>query len=409
MRSGSEAPRRMSGSEAPRRTPRLRVVLVTRRFWPLVGGAEMVMANLAEAMRQLGAETQIVTAQWERTWPTEVIHREAPVHRIPQPQRRAWGTFVYMRGLTRWLRRHRDQFDAVCVSMLKHSAYVAAGCAAKENFPLLLRAEGGGETGDSHWQQTARLGRRIAKRCQRQTVVAPSQQIVEELTGSGYSQQRVHYVPNGVAVLEPLADRNAARLSLGEANHDLLALDHAPVAAFTGRLSRKKGLFELIAAWRLVVQQHPNAKLWLVGEGDDRDALFQQVKDLELNSRVLLPGAFDDVSEVLQAADIFVLPSHEEGMSLSLLEAMAAGRPVVASDIPGNRAIVSSGVEGLLTPLGDVPKLAEAIIQMFNDPHRGRFGEAGRKLVAEKFSLQQCAAKHLELLESMASVREAAS
>ena len=379
---------------------RLRVILVTRRFWPLVGGAEMVMANLAVAMRTLGAETKIVTAQWERNWPSDVVHRETPIHRIAQSHRRGWGTFVYMRGLTRWLRKHRSQFDAVCVSMLKHSAYVAAGCALRAGFPLLLRAEGGGDTGDCHWQQNARFGRRIQRRCKQHLVVAPSQQIVEELHAADYAPERTQFVPNGVNV-PASGDRYAARLSLAEANRDLLALEDAPVAVFTGRLSRKKGLFELVDAWTQVVASQPQARLWLVGEGEDREQLFQAIKDRDLQGQVLLPGAFDDVTDVLQAADLFVLPSHEEGMSLSLLEAMAAGLPVVASDIPGNRQLIESGKQGLLTPVGQAKPLADAILQIMTDSHARRFGEAGRCLVQNQYSLERCAERHLELLESL--------
>jgi glycosyltransferase involved in cell wall biosynthesis len=285
--------------------------------------------------------------------------------------------------------------------MLKHSAYVAIRQASRGAFPVLLRAEGGGETGDVFWQRHARFGRRICRQCQQGTVVAPSQQIVDELLQAGYDRGRVHYVPNGVAVSPRIGDRNAARLALADANRDLLALDDAPVAAFTGRLSRKKGLFELVRAWAAVVQAKPNAKLWLVGEGDDRETLFQMVKDLDLQGRVLMPGAFDDVGEVLQAADLFVLPSHEEGMSLSLLEAMAAGCPVVASDIPGNRTLVEHDVHGQLTPVGDVAALAGAILRTIDATDRRRWGEAGRTLVRQRYSLQQCAARHLQLIEAM--------
>lgn len=376
----------------------LRVALVTRRFWPLVGGAEMVMANLAAAMRRLGAETEIVTAQWERDWPREVVHREVPVHRIPQPRRRGWGTFRYMAGLSRWLRHHRDNYDAICVSMLKHSAYVAVRQALRDGTPVLLRAEGGGDTGDCHWQQSARFGGRIRRHCQRAMVVAPSQQIYNELIAADYPSEQTHYVPNGVDIPPTLEDRNAARLALADANRDLLALDDAPVATYTGRLTRKKGLFDLVRAWAKVVEQRPEARLWLVGEGEDREPLYQLVKDLDLQGRVLLPGAFDTVDEVLQAADLFVLPSHEEGMSLSLLEAMAAGRPVVASDIPGNQALIDHNVHGLLTPPRDVNALGATLLQMLGDAERDRFGRAAHQRVVDHYSLDRCAKRHLELL-----------
>ena len=79
----------------------LRLALVTRRFWPLVGGAEMVMANLAEELTRQGHQVQIVTAQWHPNWPKQISHRGIPVIRLPNPSLRGWGTVCYMMALGR--------------------------------------------------------------------------------------------------------------------------------------------------------------------------------------------------------------------------------------------------------------------------------------------------------------------
>ncbi|MCP3694380.1 MAG: hypothetical protein GY917_19400, partial [Planctomycetaceae bacterium] len=84
----------------------LRSVLVTRRFWPLVGGAEMVMANLGAEFQQRALPCQILTAQWEASWPVEVVHREVPVVRLRNPRQRIWGTLRYLRSLANWLKAH---------------------------------------------------------------------------------------------------------------------------------------------------------------------------------------------------------------------------------------------------------------------------------------------------------------
>ncbi len=137
----------------------LRLVFVMRRYWPLVGGAEMVMANLASELRERGATVTIVTAQWHADWPQEVVHREVPVVRLPNPLQRGWGTLRYMLAFSGWLRKHRDEFDLVYVSMLKHDAHAAVGALARSQIPVVLRAEGGGPAGDCQWQHTARLDR----------------------------------------------------------------------------------------------------------------------------------------------------------------------------------------------------------------------------------------------------------
>lgn len=383
----------------------LRLALVTRRFWPMVGGAEMVMSNLAVEFQRLGARPTIVTARWQPDWPQEVVHREAPVVRLPNPRTRAWGTLRYMHALSRWLRQNAKELDGVLVSMLKHSAYVAVGEFQRQEIPVVVRAEGAGESGDCAWHKQARFGTRIRRRVQQaDAFVAPSQAIVREMQEAGFASDRLHFLPNGVPIPERCTPkrREEARLALGDANHDLQCPPDAPVVVFTGRLHRAKGLFELVKAFRTVAEKKRGARLWLIGEGPDREKLYRAIIDAGLHQVVSLPGVFDDIDEVLQAADLFVLPSHEEGMSLSLLEAMAAELPVVASDIPGNRALVEPNRHGVLTPVGNVAALSEAILLLLSDRERASaLAAEARRRVSENFSLRRSAEQHLELIERM--------
>ena len=383
----------------------LRLALVTRRFWPLVGGAEMVMSNLATELRGQGAQVTIVTAQWEPNWPTDVVHREVPVVRLPNPPQRAWGTLRYMMALHRWLRSHEQKLDLVYVSMLKHDAYAAIGALSDTKVPVVLRAEGGGETGDCHWQATARFGLRIRRRChQADAAIAPSPAILDEMLAAGFPAARTMQVPNGVAVDEPrtLAHRAAARFALADSNPDLAAADLAPVAVYTGRLHEAKGLHDLIKAWPIVLRRWPQAKLWLIGDGPEREELYEQILDLGLHGFIVMPGTFDDVQDVLNAADVFVLPSYQEGMSVSLLEAMAAGVPVVATDIPGNRLIVRHDRHGLLVPPRDPARLAQAIHDVFSQPQASQArAAAAHQRVRDEFSLSHMAQTHLELFQEL--------
>lgn len=409
-----------------------RLALVTRRFWPLVGGAEIVMSNLATQFAREGADVRILTARWEPHWPAEVVHREVPVVRLPHPHQRGWGTLRYMLALARWLRRNQDRLDLVYVSMLKHDAYSAVGALRGTRVPVVLRAEGAGATGDCHWHRTARFGRRILRRCLlADAVVGPSPVIIDELRAAGFEHSRVHFIPNGVAVERVAretieegaegkheegggtaglhdAERRAAleetRLAMAEANTDLQLPQGARLVVYTGRLHAGKGLFELIRAWRAVVARIPLARLWLIGEGPDRDELFETVLDQQVRASVMMPGAFDDVTDLLAAADLFVLPSYEEGMSLSLLEAMAAGVPVVATDIPGNRVLVTHQQHGLLVPRGDEQALATAIVKQLEQTRLARhYAQAARERVRAEYSLERTAQRHAELFDRLIS------
>jgi glycosyltransferase involved in cell wall biosynthesis len=373
--------------------------MITRRFWPLVGGGEMVMANLACEFKKLGAQPTILTAQWDTTWPLQIDHREIPVQRLPNPAQRGWGTYIYMDALSRWLRHNASQYDAVLVSMLKHSAYAAIGACRKIEHPVLLRVEGGGETGDCAWHESARFGKRIRRRCQQAAaIVTPSQATYDEALGAGFKSSTLHHIPNGVAVeLGSAVDKATIRLRLHEINHDLSCDPDTKIALFTGRLTHKKGLFELVSAWQSIAERVPNSQLWLVGEGPDRDQLSKKIRDLDLVGRVVMPGTFDDVEDFLAAADAFTLPSYTEGLSLSLLEAMAHRLPVIASDIVGNRQLIVDGTHGRLVPAQAVESLAAAIFETFSNDNQQQV-DAAESRVATQFSLTDMAQTHLDLL-----------
>lgn len=386
-----------------------RVVLVSRRFWPLFGGAEAVMADLAVGLREAGADVTVLTAQWERNWPAEVSHRGVRVVRIAQPRLRFWGTWRYLRGLETWLRQHRAEYDLAYVSMLKHDAYAAVSVGRELKFPVVLRVEGAGLTGDVHWQLNANFGRRIRSRCYKaDAFVAMSDAIERELISAGYPRQRLCRIPNAVRVGPQCSakQRDEARQALGE-THPLLAMSQqAPVAVYTGRLQAGKGLETLIEAWSRVAAKRPDARLWIVGDGPERAALWRQIDDAGLDGRVVLAGSFDTVDDFLAAADLFILPSLEEGMSRALLEAMAAGLPVVATDIAGNRTLVENDVQGLLVPVHDAEALAQAIDRVWNDSAlANRLGAAARERVQKEFSLDQQVRAHLDLFAGLIKER----
>ena len=383
----------------------LRVALITRRFWPLVGGKERVMATLADELRQSGAKPVVLTAQWDSHWPVEIDHSGTPVVRLPQPQIRGWGTIRYLWSLSRWLKSHRHELDAVVVSSLNYDAYAAVVALAGTTIPVILRAETTGPTGDSQWQREMQFGSRIKSRCQQAAaIVASTDDIAAELRAAEYRADRIQCIPNGVIVSEPrTADRRlAARAILGEANPDMKVSADTPVGLYIGRLAATKGLHDLVRAWRRIVNIWPEARLWLVGEGPDRDDLYDRLRDHELKYHVVMPGAFDDVAELLHAADVFVLPSHEEGTMVSLLEAMAAGLPLVASDLPAHERLASHRERALLSPIKNPIVLAESIAEVLTLCEEAAVrADRARNHIVDHHSAKMMTQRHLELIHQL--------
>ncbi len=115
-----------------------RVVIVTRRFWPLVGGPEKVLANLAGELSARGCPTLVLTARWQPKWPDEISLHGVPVIRLAPPAEHGWGNARYLRRLAGWLRGNRHRYDLVYVSQLKHEAYAALRAVGRQK-PVVLR------------------------------------------------------------------------------------------------------------------------------------------------------------------------------------------------------------------------------------------------------------------------------
>ena len=163
-----------------------------------------------------------------------------------------------------------------------------------------------------------------------------------------------------------------------------------------GRLQAPKDAITLVRA--LAAVHGSPFETVVVGDGPDRPAVEEEVRRLGLERAVELVGERDDVPELLATADLFVLSSRSEGLPLSILEAMAAGLPVVASRVGGIPEVVVDGETGLLVPPGDPQRLADAVERLLADPSlRRRLGEAGRRRVAEHFDLASVQRAHLDL------------
>ena len=380
-----------------------RLLIVTPRYWPLVDDTACVAATLADAFSREGISTTILTAKWHMDWPEQVVHREAVVHRLPHPPRGGWLKFRYLRSLSRWLRQRADDFDLVYVMNLRQDAYATVGVAEGVGMPVVLRAQRAGAAGDCHWQATARFGRRIQRRCQAADVVVASTRFAtHELHQAGYDSVRC--IEDGVAQRAPRspAERFRARQALADANYDLAVAEFAPVAVCVERFVEHRGIAELVTSWLSIAARWPSAKLWLIGDGPLREALHEGIVQRELHHHICMPGSFDDWTELLHAADVFVSPTPAFGTTQALLEAMAVGLPVVAMDTPDIREVIEPGREGLLIPPGERHRLSEAIDTLFELPERAvAIGAAARARIELTRPLARTVAAHLDLVQQL--------
>jgi glycosyltransferase involved in cell wall biosynthesis len=166
-----------------------------------------------------------------------------------------------------------------------------------------------------------------------------------------------------------------------------------------GRMRAPKDFVTLVRA--MTALDPAAARLRIVGDGPDRDAVEAEIRSHGLHDAVELLGERDDVPEILAAADVFVLSSHSEGLPMSVLEAMATGLPVVASAVGGVPEAVADRETGLLVAPRDPGALGEALDRLVSDAGlRVRLGAAGRRRAADRFAIEACRRAHLELYRS---------
>jgi glycosyltransferase involved in cell wall biosynthesis len=164
----------------------------------------------------------------------------------------------------------------------------------------------------------------------------------------------------------------------------------AITVAFVGRLVESKGIRTLVAAHALLGERGRDIRLVVAGLPDPANPASIPPEEIEAWTKrpnVTHLGFVQDIAALWASAHIAALPSHREGLPLSLLEAAACGRPLVATDVPGCRVIARPNVNALLVPLDDVEALADAIDRLARDPElRRRFGRASREMVELEFS-----------------------
>jgi glycosyltransferase involved in cell wall biosynthesis len=214
-------------------------------------------------------------------------------------------------------------------------------------------------------------------------IIAVSKMIEEKLEHEGRTEAPVRRIYNGVDLSR--YDHQEPCCTLPE---EYGMEPGSQLVGVVARLEPEKGHPTLLEAWPAVLRAVPDVYLLIVGEGSRREALEAMARELRIAHRVVFTGRRDDVPAVTRALDVAVLPSYREAQGLSILEAMALSRPVVASNVGGIPEMITDGITGLLVPPHDPDALAAAIIRLLRDhPFADTLGRAGHDLVHDRFCI----------------------
>ncbi|MGE5576559.1 MAG: glycosyltransferase family 4 protein [Syntrophothermus sp.] len=231
-------------------------------------------------------------------------------------------------------------------------------------------------------------------------IITVSRALEEDLSRLGVPSNKIVAIYNGIDTSRFSRARNPEVRTRKRSEMGLTS-DHFVVGTIA-RLISSKGVGCLLEAASVVLDRIPGAVFVIVGDGPQRQELQNKAAGLGIGGAVRFLGFREDVPELLGAFDLFVLPSLSEGMAITLVEAMAAGRPVVASRTGGIVEVVEDGKTGLLAPPGESGALAGAILRLHDDPGKAaEFVAAGQRRVEEKFTLEAMLRQTQEVYRSV--------
>jgi glycosyltransferase involved in cell wall biosynthesis len=396
------------------------VLIVSTYYPPVLGGAETAAVQLAEFLAAGGREVTVVTKRVDAGVPDEETRNGVRVVRVaPRGNRTPLGKWLALPAIGRELLRRRNEHEVVVCVDFRGVALAALGARAFTGRPVILQAQTDGVLSFAAarralgrmglgWAAGPAVGllRRLYDRADAYPCI--SRAIEAETKGAGVPASRVHYLPNPVDTREfrPPADGERAAL---RARHGIAA--DARVAIVVGRLSREKGQLEALRAWKLA--RVDRGLLLLVGPDmpddpwDTGPEARAFVRDEGLEGRVVFTGGVGraDIPDYLRLADLSIQPSHFEAFGTAAIEAMAAGLPVVASDVGGLRDFVEPGTNGTRVPPRNAEALARAIAELMADDERRAGLAEGARRTALRFDIERVLGDFERLIDKVAADR----
>ncbi len=350
------------------------------------GGAEKQLCFLAGGLDRSQFDCHVVTLTRDGPRKTELDKAGIPVHSVHK----------------------RGKFDPLALGRLSgiikklkpdivHTWLFAANCygrvAARWNrVPVVI----GGERCVDPWKSIPQLwlDRYLARKSN--AMVTNSTGVVDFYAERGIDRSVFHVIPNGIP------PRSTTTITRQEAYGRLGVPDDRKIIASIGRLWPQKGHADLFWAMELFRVVRDGAMLVVIGDGPLRQRLEHLRDQYQLANCLRMVGERQDVAELMPHFSMLVHPSHYEGQSNVIMEAMQASVPVIASDIPGNRDLVIPGVTGELFPIGDAELLARKMMAVMEDTSLSeRMGIEAKKRIEEHFSVQSMIDRHQALYQQL--------
>ena len=396
----------------------MKICIFTETYYPVIGGGETQARLLADGLIAQGHSVIILTRRSDTILKRLECYGAVTVYRIAPSGAGQWKKWGLLLSGFPMLLRLRDQYDLIFVSGYRIIGLAAVLAGKLLRKPIVLKADSQGEmSGDFFKSGLTKLGfsptstlfrlflkSRNAILKKANAFSAISSEIAQEWASSGISGDRIHLIPNSVDTTRFFpVDREQKSFLREKFNLPPGAI----IAIYTGRLVSYKGLPLLLRVWKEIRCKHENILLLLAGTGgldmhNCEDELRAYVTSSRMEKAVVFLGGVENVSEYLQASDIFVFPTENDAFPSSIVEAMASGLLVITTPIGAIPAIVADRETGMIIQPGSFEQLFEALdVMLSNKTWASRLGQAARQTVLEKYSARRTTEKYLALFQSV--------
>lgn len=366
------------------------MLMIAPQFYPLVGGYERAAERLAVELVSNGHSVTVVAERRNREWPRKQVLRGVRIRRIWCAFKPGWHTFTSFVSFLVFLMLNGRRFDVLHVHQYGHHLALAVALRRLLGKPVVLKLTSTATQGISQAlvgkSSSSSLFVRLHQKVN--ALIATSAAAVEEAAHFGIPKERIYLISNGIDTerYAPCSLQDRAMLK------ERLGYRRPFTVLYTARLAPAKNPTGLLEAWSLIHREVSDCDLVLVGDGPLRQKLADQIDRLGLFDSVQLAGYQEDVLPWYQAADVFVLPSHHEGLSNSLLEALSCGLPVVSTRVSGSTDVFEAADVGELVEVGDIPGFAKALRSLLENPDRRKIcGTKARQYAVQKCSIRAVA------------------
>lgn len=349
--------------------PRRRVLVIARHFWPATTDDTLRLFDWIQHLRSLGADTVVATPRWHRSWPSSVVCDGISIQRIDHPPTHAlrWGR--YSRQLAQWISHAASDFDAIYCDSGENETATIFGLPEVQRLPLILRYSCPAPTAQP--TPPTAIDSKIPILARRASVVLAADMASErQLLAAGICKSKIVRAPQSLGSCYDRSSqtRSRARQILGDANHDLFARSHDRVVVCPGELTRQWQVMQLIHELAPLLESHRALRLWLLGDGPARGAIYDALRHEGLHRTVAMPGLFTDMQEILQAADLCIFPAAGLGLGWLLPTCIRSAVPLLVSDSPEARRQLGPAADDLLYTATQPLTLRQRVTEWLRHP-----------------------------------------